>query len=148
MPHPNPEYSVPQMTVEAAADYARGVHGFLEAGARTDDDLDAAYGAFERQFGVGRWTIEHLRKRKAKTCDVGVFAKLKGAYVALCERQVAKLQHQIAVEKATYDDDDLSDLEAEASRLAAKVQAKKAALRLARSQAPAPLSRSQQGGKA
>jgi hypothetical protein len=118
---------------EAAANYARGVHGYLEAGARSEDELDAAYDAFERQFAVGRWTVEHLRKNKAKTCDVSVFAKLKGAYIALCERQVAKLQHQIAVEKAIDDDDDLSDLEAEASRLAAKVQAKKAALRLARS---------------
>ncbi len=120
------------MTVEAATDYARGVHGYLQASARTDDELDAAYGAFERQYGIGRWTVEHLRKAKAKTCDVSVFAKLKGAYIALCERQVAKLQHQIAVEKASYDDDDLAVLEAEAAALAAKVRAKKAALRLAR----------------
>lgn len=133
MKSPTPEYLVPHMTVEAATDYARGVHGFLQASARTDDDLDAAYGAFERQYGVGRWTVEHLRKAKAKTCDVSVFAKLKGAYIALCERQVAKLQHQIAVEKAAHDDDDLAVLEAEASALAAKVRAKKAALRLARS---------------
>jgi hypothetical protein len=133
MKSPTPEYLVPNMTVEAATDYARGVHGFLQASARTDDDLDAAYGAFERQYGVGRWTVEHLRKAKAKTCDVSVFAKLKGAYIALCERQVAKLQHQIAVEKASYDDDDLAVLEAEAAALAAKVRAKKAALRLARS---------------
>lgn len=135
MKSPENEYSVPKMTVEAAANYARGVHGYLSAGTRSDDELDAAYDAFERQFGVGRWTIDHLRKLKAKTCDVGVFAKLRGGYLALCERQVAKLQHQIAVEKATYDDDDLENLEAEASRLAAKVQAKKAALRLARSRA-------------
>jgi hypothetical protein len=134
MPSPTPEYPVPQMTVEAATDYARGVHGFLQANSRTEDDLDAAYGAFERQYGVGRWTVEHLRKAKAKTCDVSVFAKLRAGYIALCERQVAKLQHQIAVEKATDDDDDLRDLEAAAAALAAKVKAKKAALRLARSQ--------------
>lgn len=132
MPSPTPEYPVPKMTVEAATDYARGVHGFLQASSRTDDELDAAYGAFERQYGVGRWTVEHLRKAKAKTCDVSVFAKLKGAYIALCERQVAKLQHQISVEKATNDDDDLAVLEAEAAALAAKVQAKRQALKLAR----------------
>jgi hypothetical protein len=131
MKSPKNEQLVPPMTVEAAADYASRVHRFIEAGARSDDDLDTAYDAFERQFGVGRWTIEHLRKRKAKSCDVGIYARLKGAYVALCERQVAKLQHEIAFEKATQDDDDLRDLEAEAARLAAKVQAKKAALRLA-----------------
>lgn len=133
MKSPTPEYPVPKMSVDAATDYARGVHSFLQANSRTEDDLDANYGAFERQFGLGRWTIEHLRKGKAKTCDIGVFGKLRAGYIALCERQVAKLQHQIAVEKATDDDVDLRDLEAAAAALAAKVQAKKAALRLARS---------------
>lgn len=135
MKSPTTEYLVPKMTVEAATDYARGVHGFLQASSRTEDDLDAHYGAFERQFGLGRWTVEHLRKGKAKTCDVSVFAKLRAGYIALCERQVAKLQHQIAVEKATNDDDDLRDLEAAAAALAEKVRAKKAALRLARTRA-------------
>lgn len=46
-----------------------------------------------------------------------------------CERQMAKLQHEIAVEKATHDDDDLRDLEAAASALAAKIEARKAALK-------------------
>lgn len=133
MKSPKNEQLVPPMTVEAAADYASRVHRFIEAGTRSDDDLDTAYAAFERQFGVGRWTIEHLRKRKAKSCDVGIYAKLKGAYVALCERQVAKLQHEIAIEKATHEDDDLRDLEAEAAALASKIAAKKAGLRLSAS---------------
>lgn len=84
MKSPTPEYPVPPMTVEAATDYARRVHGFIEAGVRSDDELDAAYSSFERQFGVGRWTIEHLRKRKAKTCDVSVFAKLRGGPTWRC----------------------------------------------------------------
>lgn len=49
---PENKHLVPPMTVEAATDYARGVHGFLQAGARTDDDL---------------------RKARAKGCDVSVF---------------------------------------------------------------------------
>ena len=44
----------------------------------------------------------------------------------LCERQVAKLQHEIAVEKALNEDDTLEDLEREARRLAARIAAKKA----------------------
>lgn len=126
MRSPKNEHSVPAMTVEAAANYATRVHKMLSAGVRSDDDLDVAYDSFERQFGVGRWTIEHLRKLKAKTCDVSVFARLRGGYIALCERQVAKLQHEIAIEKATHDDDDLRDLEAAAAALAAKIAAKKA----------------------
>lgn len=129
MTYPISEHLVHLMTVEAAADYARKVHGFLEAGARDEDHLDVAFDAFERRYGIGRWTLEHLRKGRAKTCDVGVFARLRAAYLDLCERQVAKLQHQIAVEKATGDDT-LADLEADARLLAQKIAAKKAALRL------------------
>lgn len=129
MKSPKTKHLVPAMTVEAATEYAARVHGFLEAGTRGEDEMDAAYDAFERQFGVGRWTVEHLRKRKAKTCDVSVFAKLKGAYLALCERQVTKLQHQIAIEKATHDDADLRVLEAEAAALAEKIAQRKARLK-------------------
>lgn len=127
MKSPKSEYLVHAMTVEAAYDYASKVHGLIEAGVRDERELDTAYDAFERQFGVGRWTIEHLRKRRAKGCDISVFAKLRGAYLALCERQVRTLQHQIAIEKATASDDTLEDLEAEALALAAKIAARKAA---------------------
>ena len=58
-----------------------------------------------------------------------LFARLRGAYLDLCERQVSKLQHQIAVDKATNDDDTLDDLEGEAARLAAKIAARRQALR-------------------
>lgn len=130
MKSPTTEYPVPTMTVEAAADFASGVHGYLSASARSEDDLDAAYGAFERQFGVGRWTIEHLRKKRAKVCDVSVFAKLRVGYISLCERQVRKLQHEIAITRATSGGDDtLEDLVAEADRLAEKIAARKEALK-------------------
>jgi len=127
MTYPKSEYPVPPMTVEAASDYARRVHGFLEAGVRDSEDLEFAFDSFERRYGVGRWTLEHLRKGKAKTCDVGVFARLRAAYLDLCERQVSKLQHEIAVERAVGDDD-LASLEAEATALAQKIAARKAAL--------------------
>lgn len=129
MKSPKTKHLVPTMTVEAASNYASRVHKMLSDGVRSDDDLDVAYDSFERQFGVGRWTIEHLRKLKAKTCDVSVFSRLKSGYLALCERQVAKLQHQITIEKATQDDDDLRDLEAAAAALAAKIAQRKARLK-------------------
>jgi hypothetical protein len=55
-----------------------------------------------------------------------MFARIRGAYLDLCERQVAKLQHQISIEKALNSDDTLADLESEAERLAAKIAAAKA----------------------
>lgn len=130
---PISKYPVPPMTVEAAIDWAQRIHEYVGADARDEDQLDGAYARFEQRYGIGRWTIDHLRKAKAKTCDIGVFARLQAAYLDLCERQAAKLQQQIAILKATSDDD-LADLDAEAARLAQKVAAKKAALRLHRSQ--------------
>lgn len=127
MKSPKIEHSVHPMTVEAATDYAQRVHSKLMDGVSSDDEADWAYAQFERQFGVGRRTIEHLRKKRAKGCDVSVFGKIKSAYLALCEAQLRKLQHEIAIEKATHDDDDLADLEVAAAAIAARLEARKAA---------------------
>lgn len=116
------------MTVEAAYNYASQL---LDHEQRGSSDTESALYRLEQKYGLSPNQIMHLRSRRAKSCDIGLFARLRAAYLDLCQSQLAKLQHEIAVEKATYDDDDLSDLESEAARLAAKVQAKKAALRLA-----------------
>jgi hypothetical protein len=129
MTSPNSEHLVHPMTVEAATDYARRIHGFVESSNRDPDLLDYEFEQIERRYGIGRWTLEHLRKGRAKGCDVSVFARLRAAYLDLCERQVSKLQQQIAFEKATNHDDDLASLEAEAAALAAKIAAKKARLK-------------------
>jgi hypothetical protein len=76
-----------------------------------------------REYGIGFWTLDHFRKGKAKTCDIGLFARLRAAYLDLCERQVKSLQHDIAIEKAKRgNDNDLQGLEAEADALALKIQ--------------------------
>jgi len=113
-----------QMSVEAASDYARRL---VEGEARGPGDLDNALDRLEQRYGIGRWTLVHLRTGRAKSCDMTIFARLRGAYLDLCERQVSKLQHQIAIEKA-IGDDTLEDLEAEASALAAKIAERKAAI--------------------
>jgi hypothetical protein len=128
MPFPISEHLVFPMTVEAATDYARRIYGFVETETRDPDQLEFAFDSLERRYGIGRWTLEHLRKGRAKTCDVGIFARLRAAYLDLCERQVTKLQHQIAIEKASGDDT-IEDLEREAASLAAKIQARKAVVR-------------------
>lgn len=137
MTFPKSEHLVPPMTVEAAADYAVKLRRFVEhdaevSGLPADDALDFAFDRFERTYGIGRWTLEHLRKGRAKGCDIGIFARMKAAYVDLCERQVTKLQHEIAIEKAAAGDDFDVDLDREVRELVAKVAAKKAALKLSR----------------
>lgn len=115
------------MTVEAASNYAARL---LEQEQR-GSDVDAALYRLEQRYGLSPNQVLHLRSGRAKTCDIGLFARLRSAYLDLCARQVSKLQHEIAITKATSDDD-LEDLEAEARALAAKIAAKKAGQRLAR----------------
>jgi predicted RNA-binding Zn ribbon-like protein len=139
MTYPAPEYLVPPMTVDAASNYASDIHSFVseeasKTGLPGDEALDFAYDRFERSYGVGRWTVEHLRKRKAKSCDVGIYARLRAAYLDLCERQVSKLQSKIALERAKGDDTN-QDLADRLRAIAAEIEASKAGQRLARATA-------------
>lgn len=124
-------HPVSPMTVEAASNYASRL---LDMEQRGSSDTEGALYRLEQRYGLSPNQITHLRSRRAKSCDVSLFARLRAAYLDLCERQVSKLQHEIAIEKATGDDT-LEDLESEARALAAKIQAKKAGLRLALSSA-------------
>lgn len=124
MPSTNSKHPVQPMTVEAAFNYASALVEMESRGA----DTEAALYRLEQRYGFSPHQLMHLRSRRAKSCDVGLFARLRMAYLDLCERQVTKLQHQIAIEKATGDDD-LEDLVREAADLAARIAAKKAALR-------------------
>lgn len=113
------------MTVEAAYDYASRLVELESRGS----DTEAALFRLEQRYGLSPNQVQHLRSRRAKSCDVGLFARLRMAYLDMCERQVTKLQQQIAIEKATHDDADLRDLEADAAALAAKIAARRAAMR-------------------
>lgn len=127
MPSRNSKHQVHPMTVEAASDFASRLLEFEQRGS----DTDSALFRLEQRYGLSPNQIMHLRSRRAKSCDVSLFARLRAAYLDLCERQVSKLQHEIAITKATSDDDTLEDLVAEADRLAQKIKARQAGLRLA-----------------
>lgn len=133
MPYPRREHLVPTMTVEAATEYATDIHAFIseeadKTGLPGDEALDFAYSRFEEGYGISRWPIEHLRKRKAKTCDIGLFAKLKFAYLDLCERKARKLLLKVEIEKATGNDTN-RDLANRLRAIAAEIEASKAAAR-------------------
>jgi hypothetical protein len=134
MTSPATEYLVPPMTVDAAADYATDIHAFVtEDAGRTglpgDEAVEFAYSRFEASYGIGRWTVEHLRKGKAKTCDIGVFAKLRNAYLDLCERKARKLLLKVEIEKATGNETN-RDLANRLRSIAAEIEAAKAPVRL------------------
>lgn len=120
-----PIHPVQPMTVEAASDFASRL---LEFEQRGSSDTESALFRIEQRYGLSPNQIIHLRSGRAKSCDVGLFARLRAAYLDLCERKVAKLQHEIAITRATSDDT-VEDLVAEADALAAKIRAKKAALK-------------------
>jgi hypothetical protein len=119
IPHP-----VKPMTVEAASDYASRL---LDLEQRGSSDTEGALYRIEQRYGLSPNQIMHLRSRRAKSCDVSLFARVRGAYLDLCHRQVSKLQHEIAMTEAATDDA-LEDLAAEAAVLAAKIQARKQAM--------------------
>lgn len=102
----------------------------IEAETRPGRDADDTAAAVEQRWGLSFWQLVHLAKGRAKTCDIALFGRVRAAYLDLCERQVTKLQHEIAIEKA-ISDDSLEDLELEAWALAQKIAAKKAALKTA-----------------
>jgi hypothetical protein len=118
---PNSEYEVPDMSAAVATEYVRRM---VQQESRGPGDTSSAMARIEQKFGIGYWTFDHLRKGDAKTCDVTLFARIRAAYVAMCERQITRLQHEIQMAKASGDDD-LDSLEAEALALAQKIAARK-----------------------
>lgn len=119
----NSMHEVQPMTVEAASNYASALLEYEQRGS----DTDAALFRIEQRYGISPNQLMHLRSRRAKSCDVSLFARLRGAYLDMCQRTVSKLQNEIAREAAS--DADLEDLEARVRVLAAEVKARKEALK-------------------
>lgn len=111
-------------SAELAAGYVRRM---VERETRGWGDQANAQQRIEARYGIPFWALDHLRTGRAKTVEAGLFGRIRAAYLDLCERQVAKLQHEIAFEKALHEDDSLEDLERQAARLAAQIAAKKRA---------------------
>lgn len=106
-------------SVEAAAEYCDRMVG-REAAA---GDVEAAMRRVEAKTGVNYWTIWALRYRRPKTIAADLFHRIRGAYLTLCERELSKLQHELAVEQAKGGDDDLESLAEATAALAEKVAA-------------------------
>lgn len=121
---PKSRNETPPMSVEAASNYVRVM---VQRESRGPGDIDNAMQRLEARYGLPFWSLWHLRKGKAKSCEVSLYARIKGAYFDMCQQQANSLLHEIILEAAT--DDTLEDLEAEARALAAKIAERKAALK-------------------
>lgn len=113
-------------SAQVATGYVRRM---VEYETRGWGDQDNALDRLEVRYALPRWTLNNLRMGRAKSVEAGVFARIRAAYLDLCERQVAKLQHEIAIEKVLNEDDTFEDFEREAAALAARVAAAKKAAR-------------------
>ena len=122
MPSPKIEHLVPDMTVEAASNYAANL---LEIEVYRTGNIDTALHQIEQRYGISPNQVMHLKKRRAKSCDVSLFARLRLAYLDVCASEARKLQRIIEIEKATGDDTN-QDLADRLSALASEIQARKA----------------------
>ncbi len=109
-----------------ASDYVRRM---VEKETRGWGDQRNALERLERRYQIPFWSLNNLRTGRAKTVEAGLFSRIRSAYLDLCERELAKLQHELAIEKARHPHDDFTDLESEAEELLARLQAKKEAMR-------------------
>jgi hypothetical protein len=107
-----------------AGEYVRGM---LKKETEGWGDNANALKRLSRRYGLSYWTMNNLRIGRSKTVDASVYQRIRSAYLDICERQIARLQHELELEKAGNVDVDMEDFEREASQLLAKVrEAKKA----------------------
>jgi hypothetical protein len=109
------------MTAAVASEYVRRM---IAREMRGPNDMGPAMNRIEQRFGIPFWSLDHLRKGKAKVCDVALFQRIRSAYLDHCERQLSALKHEIELEKARGNDCD-QDLLAEAEALLAKIRERK-----------------------
>ncbi len=93
-------------------------------------DAENAMRRIADRYGIGFWTQDHLRKKRAKTIDGSILSRIRRAYIDILERQLALLQAELDTERA-YEEamghDTLADLELEVAALVQKVAAARAA---------------------
>ena len=116
------------MTLDAAYDYARQL---VELEARGPGDTEGALFRLEQRYGIGPNQLMHLRAGRAKSCDIGLFGRMRMAYLDLCERKARTLLHKIEIERATGDDTN-QDLADRLRAMAAEIDGKKTAMTLRR----------------
>lgn len=122
---PKSRNETPPMSVEAATEYVRTM---VQRESRGPGDLDNAMQRLEARYGLPFWSMWHLRKGKAKTVEASLLARIRGAYLDMCQRQASNLLHEIEMEAAAGDDTDL-DLATALRALAEKIEARKAGLK-------------------
>lgn len=121
MAYPNKGYLEPMSAAEASLYVRQMIH----REARGPGDNEGAMIRLEARYGVGFWTLDHLRKNKAKTCDVSLFARIKAAFADHCGRQAARLLVEAETAMAVNPNDDVAAIQREIQALQNRLEAAK-----------------------
>ena len=99
--------------VEQAAEWSRKL---TQMRARGPGDTDNAMRSIERDYGIAHSILWSLRYRPDRYRSIGaeIFARLRAAYAAECERQVRRLAHEAEITKAIAGADNSAVVAAEA----------------------------------
>ena len=107
MASPNSDNEVPKVSAATAIKY---VQDMVDLETLTTRTQERAYERLSRDYGLTVSQLTHLYKAKAKTCDVGLFARVKAAYLDRCAKMAARMLHNIQLEEASGGDAHDQDL--------------------------------------
>ena len=112
-------------TIQQPADRARGfISRMILHEARGTSDTQPALRRLARDYGFNYWTLDRIRRGKAKSVEAGLFKKIRDAYLSHCAWKLKSLAHEIKMERAGGNDVD-ADILAEAEALLAKIEKRK-----------------------
>ena len=126
MASPNSDNEVPKVSAATAIKY---VQDMVDLETLTTRTQERAYERLSRDYGLTVSQLTHLYKAKAKTCDVGLFARVKAAYLDRCAKMAARMLHNIQLEEASSGDAHDQDLVDRLIAIRTEAMAKSAALR-------------------
>lgn len=89
------------MTDAAFVDEATGwARRLTQVEARGPGDMENAWRRLEHKHGIPWRTFWSLRYRPPRDLSISIYHRLRSAYEAECERQIRRLEHEIAITKA------------------------------------------------
>lgn len=110
------------MSTAVASEYVRRM---VAQEARGPGDTDGAMTRLEAKYGLSFWQLSHLRGGRAKTVDVGLYERIRAAFIDHCGRHAARLLHDAEMAQAVTPNDDVAIIESEIRALAARLAAAK-----------------------
>ena len=114
--------AVNAFTPDLAAAYARKM---VERASRGNGDQMNALERVGRECGMTSRSLRRLINGETKDPGITLFGKIRTAYLRWCEREIAKLEHEVAADKARFGDAAFEDLAHEVAALAEKLRAAK-----------------------